>query len=218
MLTAGTSLAERVAGGEEKISPGFHQSHRDGNTNVVKQIDGRPSIVDDAVTKLGQEHGFDVTSSKDGLIFDSKDFRKDERRVFFTTVGSDDDGHGTSASSDVAAGQRSPAGTLIDLRTRFCRSPRCAHTFHTSETAGSPTGNIAHGDQSDPYLRMLGGEFILHSEQCRFADLWRNCERPKIPGLEGVTFPSASPKSGIFAQRIFSPIFTRLTLTLREMR
>jgi hypothetical protein len=42
---------------------------------VVKIKDGRPSIVDDALTALGKKHGFEVTPSKDGRIFDSQEFR-----------------------------------------------------------------------------------------------------------------------------------------------
>src|SRR6266536_2536939 len=53
--------------------------------DVVKLKDGKPSIVDNAVTALGQKYGFDVTATKDGSIFDSKDFTKYAAVLFFTT-------------------------------------------------------------------------------------------------------------------------------------
>ena len=62
--------------------------------DVVKLKDGKPSIVDQAVSLLGQKHGFDVTASKDGGIFDSPDFHKYAAVVFFTT------GDLTTAGSD----------------------------------------------------------------------------------------------------------------------
>ena len=35
---------------------------------VVKRKDGKPSIVETAVTELGKKNGFDVTCSKDGQV------------------------------------------------------------------------------------------------------------------------------------------------------
>src|SRR5947207_15830832 len=53
--------------------------------DVVKNIGDKPSIVEQAVTSLGEKHGFNVTASKDGGVFDSKDFHKYAAVLFFTT-------------------------------------------------------------------------------------------------------------------------------------
>jgi hypothetical protein len=53
--------------------------------DVVKRVDGKPSIVEQAITSLGSMHGFDVTATKDGRVFDSKDFRNYAAVLFFTT-------------------------------------------------------------------------------------------------------------------------------------
>src|SRR6267378_8648801 len=53
--------------------------------DVVKTTGGKPSIVEQAVAALGKEHGFDVTATKDGRVFDSNDFRKHAAVLFFTT-------------------------------------------------------------------------------------------------------------------------------------
>ena len=53
--------------------------------DVVKVKDGKPSIVDEAITLLGKKHGFDVTATKDGRIFDSNAFRKHSAILFYTT-------------------------------------------------------------------------------------------------------------------------------------
>src|SRR5215469_13067494 len=53
--------------------------------DVVKVKDGKPSIVESAVTMLGGKHGFDVVTTKDGRVFDSSDFRNHAAVVFFTT-------------------------------------------------------------------------------------------------------------------------------------
>ena len=38
---------------------------------VVKITPGHPSILEQAVRTLGEQHGFEVTATKDGRIFDS---------------------------------------------------------------------------------------------------------------------------------------------------
>ena len=43
---------------------------------VIKVIDGRPSILEQAVKTLGEQHGFEITATKDGRVFDSPDFHK----------------------------------------------------------------------------------------------------------------------------------------------
>jgi len=53
--------------------------------DVVKRVDGKPSIVEQAITSLGSKHGFDVTATKDGRVFDSRDFRNYAAVLFFTT-------------------------------------------------------------------------------------------------------------------------------------
>src|SRR5258706_14239005 len=53
--------------------------------DVVKRIDGKPSIVENAVTDLGKKHYFSVVCSKDGRIFDSSDFECLCTMVFFSS-------------------------------------------------------------------------------------------------------------------------------------
>src|SRR5439155_8630558 len=53
--------------------------------DVVKTTSAKPSILEAAITTLGKKHGFDVTATKDGAVFDSKDFHKYAAVLFFTT-------------------------------------------------------------------------------------------------------------------------------------
>ena len=53
--------------------------------DVVKVTPGHPSILEQAVRTLGEHHGFDVTATKDGRIFDSRDFKKNAALLFYTT-------------------------------------------------------------------------------------------------------------------------------------
>src|SRR6266403_4722349 len=52
---------------------------------VVKREGTKLSIAETAIIELGKKHGFDVNCSKDGRIFDSKDFHAHQAVFFFTT-------------------------------------------------------------------------------------------------------------------------------------
>jgi type 1 glutamine amidotransferase len=63
-------------------------------------------------------------------------------------------------------------------------------TFHTPpDSADNANRYIAHGEASDPYLRMLGGEFITHGSTPRLQTANVIVNDPKFPGLEGVSSP-----------------------------
>src|SRR5881275_1898349 len=81
---AGLALGRRLPAAPHKSVLVFTKSSG-WEHDVVKRVDGKPSIVEQAVTSLGTKHGFDVTISKDGRVFDSKDFRKFSAVLFFTT-------------------------------------------------------------------------------------------------------------------------------------
>lgn len=156
--------------------------------DVVKRVDGKPSIVENAVTGLGKKHGFDVTTSKDGRVFDSPDFHKYAAVLFFTT------GDLTTQGTDKNP-PMSPTGKRMLLDSirnglGFVGVHAASDTFHTQPDPENGSNRyIAHGEKSDPYLRMLGGEFITHGSSPRLQTTNVIVNDPKFPGLEGVASP-----------------------------
>ena len=216
MLTAGLALPKELLAAKKKSLLVFTKSSG-WEHDVVKEIDGHPSIVDDAVTKLGQQHGFEVTSSKDGRIFDSKDFRKYAAVLFFTT------GDLTTTGTDKHP-PMSPQGkkALLDAihgGLGFVGVHAGADTFHTEPDPQDLSNRyIAHGDQSDPYLRMLGGEFILHGSTPRLQTANVIVNDPKFPGLEGVTSPVSFTEEW-YSLKDFQPdLHVILTLDTQGMK
>ena len=155
---------------------------------VVKRVDGKPSLVDDTINELGNKHGFSAGVTKDGRIFDSKEFHSYAGVVFFTT------GDLTTPGTDGKPAM-SPKGkqTLLDAvrgGMGFVGVHAASDTFHTLPDPEDRSNRyIAHGDQEDPYLRMLGAEFITHGREPRLQDANLVVNDPKFPGLEGVTSP-----------------------------
>ncbi len=184
--------------------------------DVVKTTGGKPSILETAVTALGNKYGFDVTASKDGRVFDSPEFHKYSAVLFFTT------GDLTTVGTDKNPAM-SPQGkkSLLDAihgGLGFIGVHAASDTFHTPpDTADHANRYIAHGDKSDPYLRMLGGEFIIHGSTPRLQTTNVIVNDPKFPGLEGVTSPVSFTDEWYSLKDFRSDLHVILTLDTKGM-
>jgi uncharacterized protein len=146
-------------------SAGFEHS-------VVKRDGDQPAFAERIMTEFGKKHGFDVTCSKDGRIFD-KDYEQFDAFFFYTTENLTHEGTDKQPPMSVKGKQN-----LIDAVKAgkgFGGSHCASDTFHTE-------GDRTKGqDTPDPYIQMIGGEFIRHGEQqeamMRVAD-------KNFPGLE----------------------------------
>jgi type 1 glutamine amidotransferase len=158
--------------------------------DVVKTTGGNPSIVERAVREIGKKNGFDVEATKDGRIFDSQEFRAHSALLFFTT------GDLTKSATD-AQPPMSEQGKKAFLDAvagglGFVGVHAASDTFHTLPDPEDRSNRyIAHGEQSDPYLRMLGGEFITHGTEPRLQNANLIVSDPDFPGLKGVKSPVA---------------------------
>jgi type 1 glutamine amidotransferase len=156
--------------------------------DVVKTKDGKPSILEQAVTSLGSKYGFDVIATKDGRVFDSPDFRKHAAVLFFTT--GDLTTTGTDKNPPMSAQGKQAFLDAIHGGMGFVGVHAAADTFHTQpDPQDNSNRYIVHGEKSDPYLRMLGGEFITHGSTPRLQTTNLIINDPKFPGLEGVSSP-----------------------------
>lgn len=156
--------------------------------DVVKHVGGKPSLVDETVTAVGNQHGFHVSVTKDGRIFDDEQFHTYAAVLFFTT------GDLTTLGTD-GKPPMSPQGKqkLLDAIRNgmgFVGVHAASDTFHPMPDPPDRSNRyIAHGEQQDPYLKMLGGEFIVHGNAPRLQDANLLVNDPKFPGLENVTSP-----------------------------
>jgi len=157
--------------------------------DVVKQIDGKPSIAEQAVTDICNKHGYDVHCTKDGRIFDSPDLAKFQAIFFFTT--GDLTQAGTDKNPPMTPQGKQKFLDALHGGTGFVGSHAAADTFHTQPDNPPDLSNryVAHGESSDPYLRMLGGEFIVHGSTPRLQTTKVIINDAKFPGLEGVRSP-----------------------------
>jgi uncharacterized protein len=187
VVAATAALPSRIFAAKKKSVLVFTKSSG-WEHDVVKRVDGKLSIVEQAITSLGSKHGFDVTATKDGGVFDSKDFHKYAAVLFFTT--GDLTTVGTDKNPAMSSQGKQSLLNAIHDGLGFVGVHAASDTFHTlPDPQDNSNRYIAHGENSDPYLRMLGGEFITHGSSPRLQTTNIIVNDPKFPGLEGVASP-----------------------------
>ena len=135
---------------------------------AVKREKGELSVSEKALIEMGKRAGFEVTCTKDGRVFDG-DLDPYDCFAFY------------SCGNQCVPGKRpenkpmTPEGKkrLLDAVAAgkgFVGFHSGADTFHSR------------GDQIDPYVAMVGGEFMGHGTQQPGRLLVTS---PKFPGLEG---------------------------------
>jgi uncharacterized protein len=145
------------AAGPKKIlmftkSSGFEHS-------VIKRADANWSLAEQVVTDLGKQHGFEVTATKDGRAFSSPHLAQYDAFFFYTTgdlitVGRDGNPPMTPA------GKRAFLD-LIHEGKGFIGTHSATDTFDTAGNRFDPKPQ----PQLDPYLKMIGAEFLAHDQQ-----------------------------------------------------
>ena len=120
--------------------------------SVVARSAGQLSHSEKILVEMGKRHGFAVTPSKDGRVFDGE-HKKYDAYVFYTSgdltkVGSD------QAPAMSAAGKQALLDAVHDGKG-FVGIHAATDSFRL---ASGP-------DKIDPYIAMLGGEFVSHGDQ-----------------------------------------------------
>ena len=151
---------------------------------VIKHSNGEPSFVEKILADLGPKHGIDFTFSKDGSLFTPEYVNQFDAFFFYTT------GNLTKANSGDKNPPMTEAGKAafldaIKAGKGFIGTHSASDTFHTGEDNDMGMGNRQkvyqnHGAAADPYVRMLGAEFIVHGAQ-QVAKV--HVVDPKFPGM-----------------------------------
>jgi type 1 glutamine amidotransferase len=151
LLGAGTLRRARGAdkGSPKKVlfftkSAGFQHS-------VIACKDGKLGHAERILTDLGKEHGFEVVASKDGRLFEPDKIGEWDAFVFVTT--GDLTQEGTDKSPPMSRDGKKAFLDAIRAGKGFVGSHCATDTFHS------------HGNEVDPYIQMIGGEFIVHGAQ-----------------------------------------------------
>jgi len=173
LLTASAFPLNWVAAGEKKKQKVLYFTRSAGfEHDAVKLKDGQPSISDRILTELGKRHGFEVVCTKDGRVFDG-DLDQYDAIAFYTS--------GDLTQPDKAkTPPMTPEGKQKLLRAiaagkGFVGLHAATDSFHSKGPADQNQTEV------DPYIAMIGGEFIVHGAQ---QEATIRAVSPDFPGVK----------------------------------
>ncbi len=139
---------------------------------VVTRRNGKPSLAETILADIGKEHGFEVTASKDGGVFNPDQIGQWDAFVFETTGDLTTEGQGEKSPPITPEGEKA-LYNAIKSGKGFLGMHCAADTFghHGARNKG----------KDDPYIEMLGGEFIVHGAQQKGRI---EVVSPHFPGVE----------------------------------
>lgn len=137
--------------------------------------DGGPSHAEKILGELAKKNHWEVTHTKDGGVFTKENLAKFDAFFFYTTGVLTTPG--TDKNPPMSAEGKAAFLDAIKAGKGFVGTHSAADTFHPTEPRGDRFQ--AFGEKNDPYLLMIGGEFIRHGAQQKTRMI---CTDPKFPG------------------------------------
>ena len=185
-VAVGLGLTTAAWGAESKPKPRkvlFFSKSSGFEHSVIKRTGNEPSFAEKILADLGPKHGIEFTFSKDGSLFTPEYLAQFDAYFFYTT--GDLTAPGLDKNPPMTPAGKAAFLDAIKNGKGFIGTHSAADTFHTNEPEGTDTKNRVpryqnYGAAADPYVRMIGAEFIIHGAQqkskMRVVD-------PKFPGL-----------------------------------
>ncbi|HTS11422.1 MAG TPA: ThuA domain-containing protein [Candidatus Limnocylindrales bacterium] len=142
--------------------------------SMVHRADGKLAPAEQTVTDMGKEHGFEVTATKDGGVFSSPDLTQYDAFFFYTT--GDLTTPGTDKNPPMTPEGKQAFLNLIHEGKGFIGTHSATDTFDTYGDRFDPKPQPL-----DPYLQMIGAEFLAHDAQQKARITVAD---KKFPGME----------------------------------
>jgi uncharacterized protein len=168
--------------------------------DMIQEKNGQPSPAQVILTQIGKDNNFEFTFTKDGTVFTPENIAKYDAFFFHTT------GDLTQAGNDhnPPMSKEGKAAFLEAIHNGkgFIGTHCATDTFHSPGGKDSgPSRWMNDGDNADPYIKMIGGEFIIHGSQQRAHQI---CIDRSFPGLSD--FPeNFGPQEEWYSLKDFSP-------------
>ncbi|MEO6036053.1 MAG: ThuA domain-containing protein [Verrucomicrobiota bacterium] len=167
---------------------------------VIKKTGDEPSHAEKILTQIGDRNDIEFTFTKDGRVFSRETIAKFDAFFFYTT--GDLTEQGTDGNPPM-----SPAGKAAFLEA-IRKGKGFIGTHSATDTFHSP-GNKEHGEarfqldgeKADPYVKMIGAEFIKHGSQQSSRMI---CQDAKFPGMGAVHF-DFGPVEEWYSLKDFAP-------------
>ena len=212
--------AESVAGPKKKVlfftkSQGFQHSA------ITRKNADTLAFAEQWLTDVGAAHGFEVTCTKDGSVFTPENLKQYDVIAFYTTLDltKDSDKYGEKKDEngkrvtdkdhllwkEPGMGEAGKAAFLDAIKNGkgFIGFHSAADTFHSKVHGKGEmlrSTDEAGKDAFDPYISMMGGEFIVHGAQQKA--ILKTID-PKFPGADA--FNNMSFQEEWYSLKNFAP-------------
>lgn len=143
---------------------------------VRRKKDGSLSLAEQIVTDLGPKHGFEVVCTKDGRVFINEDLSKFDAFLFETQGNLLSEKSQDKTPPMSAEGKRAFLKAIADGKG-FVGCHCASDTFHSK----GPSDKNQAREAIDPYIAMVGGEFIVHGNQQK---AWMRVADANFPGTK----------------------------------
>lgn len=139
--------------------------------SVVTRERGRLALAERILTEAGKEHGFEVVASKDGGLFEPEKIGEWDAFAFYTTGNLNTPG--TDKTPPISA----------DGEKALYDAIRGGKGFIGMHSATDSFGHHPHRNKGaeDPFVQMIGGEFVTHGAQQKVTI---EVVDPHFPGLD----------------------------------
>ena len=133
---------------------------------ITRKDPEKLSFAEEWMTNFGKQHNFEVTCTKDGGVFTEEGLAPYDVIMFYTTGILD----GKADSKDPINHKPMPPGGK-DLFLKSIAAGKGFIAVHSSTDTFHGANGVV-----DPYIKMIGGEFIMHNAQepCRLVAVEEN--------------------------------------------
>ena len=151
--------------------------------DMIKRQDGQPSKAEKILSELGEKNNIEFTFTKDGGVFTPENIAKYDAFFFYTTGDLTEPGIGQEPAH--VQGRQGRASSKPSPTARDSSAPTAPRTPfipRAAESAIRPATKTMRAD-IDPYIKMIGAEFIIHGSQQRARQI---CVDKNFPGMSAV--------------------------------
>lgn len=142
----------------------FSKSSGFEHSSIRRGPNGEPSPAEKVLQELGPKNHFEFTFSKDGTLFTAENLQKFDAFFFYTT--GDLTTSGTDHNPPMPKEGKAAFLEAIHNGKGFIGTHSATDTFHSPGYApDNPEKYNNNGDNTDPYVQMIGAEFIVHGAQ-----------------------------------------------------
>ncbi|MEP2776163.1 MAG: ThuA domain-containing protein [Luteolibacter sp.] len=174
--------------------------------DVISWKNGQPSFAEKVFLEIGETEGWTFEFSKDGSKFSPEYLGQFDTVIFYTT--GDLTKEGRDKQPPMTADGKQALLDYIKAGNGFIGLHCATDTFHTSKDGKELSRYENHGENADPYICMIGGEFIVHGAQQEATNRVIN---PKFPGFENAG-ESFTLKEEWYTLKDFNPDIHALTV------